>query len=207
MSWTCSSRQGRISNWFVTHATLHDVTSATEDLGWILLSYRLPPEPSRHRVAVWRELRKVGAIPLQQATWVLPAKREYVEAVDRAVALVERGGGDALVLDVTGRGEPARARLEELYTDAREAEWLEFLSECAKFEAEIAKEIRIGKFTPAELDEEEQSLSRLRIWFRELRGRDLFIAPSQEPAERGLKACVEALEDFAERVYEEGEKT
>jgi len=174
---------------------------------WILLTYRVPPEPTRHRVAVWRELRKVGAIPLQQATWVLPARREFLDAMARAVALVERGGGEALVLDVTGRDEATTARLEQMFTEAREAEWAEFLSECGKFEVEMEKEIRTAKFTPAELDEEEQNLDRLRRWFRELRARDLFVAPSQDQAERRLKECIEVLEDFAERVYQEGGQT
>ncbi|HYT81186.1 MAG TPA: Chromate resistance protein ChrB [Actinomycetota bacterium] len=74
-----------------------------------------------------------------------------------------------------------------MFTDAREGEWTEFLTECVKFDAEIKEEIRIGKFTTAELDEEEQNLDRLRRWFRELRGRDVFVAPSQETAERRLK--------------------
>jgi hypothetical protein len=94
-----------------------------------------------------------------------------------------------------------------MFTEAREAEWAEFLSECGKFEAEIEKEIRTAKFTAAELDEEEQNVDRLRRWFRELRARDLFVAPSQEQAERRLKACIEVLEDFAERVYQQGGQT
>ncbi len=192
----------------VTPATLLPVTSDTQSgADWILMTYRVPPEPSRHRVAVWRELRKVGAIPLQQATWILPNRREFADAVARAVALVERGGGEALVLDVTGTDVATTARLEQMFTEAREAEWTEFLSECGKFEAEIEKEIRTAKFTAAELDEEEQNLDRLRRWFRELRARDLFVAPSQEQAERRLKACIEVLEDFAERVYQEGGQT
>jgi len=153
---------------------------------------------------VWRELRKVGAIALQQATWVLPARREFVEGVTRAVALVERGGGEALVLAVAGRDEPTTGRREAMFTEAREGEWTEFLSECGKFQAEIEKEVRTGKFTTAELDEEEQNLDRLRRWFRELRGRDVFVAPSQETAERRLKECTEQLEDFSDRVYEHG---
>ena len=156
---------------------------------------------------MWRELRKVGAVALQQATWVLPAKPEFIEALKRAVALVERGGGDAIVLDVIGTDDATEAHLEELFTQAREGEWAEFLSECGKFDVEIQKEIRVGKFTAAELDEEEQSLDRLKRWFRDLRARDLFVAPSQEVAERRLKECVETLEDFAERVYQEGEQT
>jgi hypothetical protein len=181
------------------------VTDDTHDgTGWVLLTYRVPPEPSRHRVAVWRELRKVGAIPLQQATWVLPAKRDFMDALARAVALVERGGGEALVFDVSGRDELTMGRLEAMFTEAREGEWAEFLSECGKFQAEIEKEVQTGKFTTAELDEEEQNLDRLRRWFRELRGRDVFVAPSQETAERRLKECAELLEDFSDRVYEHG---
>ena len=30
-----------------------------------MLVVRVPAEPSRHRVAVWRELRRLGAVPIQ----------------------------------------------------------------------------------------------------------------------------------------------
>jgi len=173
-------------------------------MDWVVLAYRLPTEPSRHRVAVWRELRRVGAVSLQQATWAVPARREFIEAVDRAVDLIQRGDGDVIVFDAAPRDETASARLEAMYTDDRESEWTEFIAECGKFEREIAKEIRIKKFTTAELDEEEQNLERLRRWFRELRMRDVFGAPSRDEAERRLKDCTESLEDYAERVFEHG---
>jgi DNA-binding transcriptional regulator PaaX len=168
---------------------------------WVLLTYRLPAEPSRHRVAVWRELRRAGAVSLQQATWAVPARREFVDAVDRAVALIERADGEVLVFDAEARAHATTTRLEMLFTDEREQEWTEFLAECDKFDAEIDKEIRIEKFTAAELDEEEQNFERLRRWFRDIRGRDLFRAPSRDDAERRLKECNERLEDYAERVY------
>ncbi len=173
-------------------------------MDWIILTYRLPAEPSRHRVAVWRELRRAGAVSLQQATWALPARRDFLEAASRAAQLVEQAGGDALVFDADPRGEDVAARLEDLFTADRAEEWTEFAAECGKFDAEIAKEIRTKKFTAAELDEEEQNLERLRRWFRDLKRRDVFVAPSQEAAERRLKECEVLLEGFAERVYEYG---
>ena len=42
-------------------------------------------EPSRHRVAVWRELRRAGAVPLGQGCWAVPE----VPAVANKVARVE----------------------------------------------------------------------------------------------------------------------
>jgi hypothetical protein len=169
---------------------------------WILLAYRLPTEPSRHRVAVWRELRRVGAVSLQQATWAVPARRGFADAITKAVELIERADGEVLVFDAAPQGDAMAARLEAQFSAERDQEWQEFLTECAKFDAEIAKEIRIEKFTAAELDEEEQNLERLRRWFRELKTRDLFGSASQPEAERRLKECVEHLEDYAERVYE-----
>ena len=88
------------------------------------------------------------------------------------------------------------ARLEALFTAEREEEWNEFLAECTKFDREIAKEIRIKKFTAAELDEEEQNLERLARWFRELRTRDLFGSLLQ----RGGRAPTQRLHRAARRI-------
>ncbi len=51
----------------------------------------------------------------------------------------------------------------------------------------LAGEVAKGKLTRAELDEEEQSLDRLRRWYRTIRARDLFGAPSA-PGTRGRPA-------------------
>ncbi|MDP9341386.1 MAG: chromate resistance protein ChrB [Actinomycetota bacterium] len=171
---------------------------------WLIISYRLPAEPSRHRVAVWRELRRLGAVPLQQATWAVPSRPVFAEGVQHAVALVERAEGEVVLLRGAPFDDTHAARLERLFTEAREAEWIEFLSDCDKLDREITGEIGKEKFTPAELDEEEQSLERLRRWYREIRAKDVFQAPSAELAERRLKACAETLEEFADRVYEAG---
>jgi len=49
-------------------------------------------------------------------------------------------------------------------------------------------------------------MERLRRWYRAIRARDLFGAPSAPLAERRLKECAEALDRFAEQVYEAREK-
>jgi hypothetical protein len=167
----------------------------------MVLAVRLPAEPSRHRVAVWRELRRAGALSLGQSVWALPDTPAFREGVDRAVKLVQRGNGEVVRLDATGHEQSDATQLEAMFTAAREAEWQEFLAECDKYEAELEQETTKGKFTLPELDEEEQSLERLRRWYRDLKVRDLFAAPSSGDAERRLKRCGELLEAYAERVY------
>ncbi len=165
------------------------------------MTYRLNGEGSGQRVGIWRELRRRGAVSLQTATWAMPTGDRFDEGLDKATSLVGRSGGSILVADVDP-ASPAIAELEALYNAERDAEWAEFVSECVKALAELAREVAKEKFTLAELDEEEHNVDRLRRWYRELRAKDLFGAPGSATAEVKLKEAVEALEDFAERVYE-----
>jgi hypothetical protein len=171
-------------------------------VSWRVIIYRLAAEPSRHRVAIWRELRRLGAVPLQQGTWALPQGDERFDAgFDQVTAAIQAAGGHPVVLSVADQ-DAAEAQLEGLFTGQREAEWAEFVADCGKYEAELDGEVAKGKLTLAELDEEEQSLDRLRRWYRTIRARDLFGAPGAPLAERRLKECAEALERFAEQVYQ-----
>jgi hypothetical protein len=42
-------------------------------MDWLLLVYKIPREPTAGRVYVWRKLKQLGAIAVQDAVWVLPA--------------------------------------------------------------------------------------------------------------------------------------
>ena len=170
-------------------------------MSWRVITYRLPAEPSRHRVAVWRELRRLGAVALQQGTWAVPDGEPFDTRFAQVVATIRAAGGEPIVLAVAD-DETSAAQLEAAFTEQREAEWAEFLADCGKYDNELAGEIAKGKLTLAELDEEEQSLDRLRRWYRTIRVRDVFGAPSASLAERRLKECGEALEAFAEQVYQ-----
>jgi hypothetical protein len=166
----------------------------------VVLSYRLPGESSRARVAVWRELRRRGFVSLGAGGWAAPATPVFTDGLDRVVELIGGGGGEALLLDADARNEVTATRLTELFTAAREDEWSEFLSECDKYVGEVHRQAEIGKFTLAELDEVEQGLERLRRWHRRLTLRDVFVAPSAAAASHALKDCGRVLGDYAEQV-------
>ena len=40
---------------------------------WVLLVYRIPREPTSSRATIWRKLKRLGALLLHDAVWVLPA--------------------------------------------------------------------------------------------------------------------------------------
>jgi hypothetical protein len=44
-----------------------------QDTSWVLLVYKIPREPTASRATVWRKLKRLGALLLHDAVWVLPA--------------------------------------------------------------------------------------------------------------------------------------
>lgn len=62
---------------------------------WLLLSYKVPREPSANRVYVWRKLKKLGAISLQDAVWVLPSFSRTIEQLRWLTTEIEQLDGEA----------------------------------------------------------------------------------------------------------------
>ncbi|RMI33448.1 Chromate resistance protein ChrB [Nocardia stercoris] len=175
---------------------------SSEVVRWLVLVVRVPAEPSRHRVAVWRELRRVGALQIGQGVWAVPDVPVFADGIARVLELVRRGDGEVLTLDAAGRAETDAARLEALFTAERTDEWAEFLNDCAGFDAEIDKEIGKRKFTMAELEEEEHSLERLRRWHRDIKARDVFGASAASEAADRLEHCAARLAEYTDLVFQ-----
>ena len=170
-------------------------------MDWLVLIVRLTGEASRTRVGVWRELRRIGAAPVASGVWTVPDTPFFSEAVPRVVELAGRGTGSVLVLPTPGSGDPGVEGLRSAFKELRLDEWKEFTGDCGAFGGEIAKETRNGKFTLAELEEEEQSLDRLRRWFRDLKSRDVLELPEAQAAEERLRKCSAVFDEYAEKVY------
>lgn len=77
----------------------NDVTVVTssggKDQTWLLLAYKVPREPTAKRVYVWRKLKKLGAVSLQDALWVLPMTPPTLEHFRWLAAEIVEMGGEA----------------------------------------------------------------------------------------------------------------
>ena len=62
---------------------------------WLLLHYKLPNKPSALRVYIWRKLKRLGAILLHEAVWVLPDLPRTAEQVQWLAAEIQEMGGNA----------------------------------------------------------------------------------------------------------------
>jgi hypothetical protein len=64
---------------------------------WLLLVYKVPPEPTARRVYVWRKLKRLGAILLHDAVWVLPPTPYTREQLQWLSAEIVEMTGEALL--------------------------------------------------------------------------------------------------------------
>jgi hypothetical protein len=137
-----------------------------------------------------------------QGAWTAPNVPVCRAGAEKARELARAGNGE-LVLLTTDAADADAAVLRKVFDAARADEWAEFTADCGKFKDEIAKEIKKRKVTLAELEEEEQSLERLRRWYRANRARAVFASSQAEEAEQELGRCAGVLEEFSDLVYRE----
>src|SRR3954454_4175552 len=78
-------------------------------LSWILFSSRLPREPTRLRLAIWRRLKRLGAILVHDAVWMLPADAKTREAFEWLAEEIDEQGGTAWIWEAAGLS-PAQDR-------------------------------------------------------------------------------------------------
>jgi hypothetical protein len=104
---------------------------------WLLLLYKVSAEPSARRVYVWRKLKRLGAILLHDAVWVLPASARTLEQFQWLAAEIRELDGEAIVwesrLTLPGQDET----LVQQFFHQVEAPYLEILTEIDREGADL----------------------------------------------------------------------
>ncbi len=170
-------------------------------LRWLLLIYRVKAESSARRTYVWRQLRQLGAVYLQQAVAVVPDRPELRVRLDQVGQKIRAFGGEASLLETASPTEGWEAELIARFNAARDAEYEEVIDSVERFEDEIRRESRKKRFRFAELEESETDWEKLQQWFGRLNLRDFFGASGRAPAEQALLRGRVLLDDFTREVY------
>jgi hypothetical protein len=172
--------------------------------GWLLLIYRVPPEPTRLRSTVWRRIKSLGAIYLQNSVAALPASPANERSLRKLRREIVDMSGTAILLAAGALAGEAEVR--GAFVTARNEEYAEIIDKCEDFLRQVQKEYDENHFTYAELEENEEDLVKLKNWFAKIVDRDVFLADRRPATERALETCEQSLEAYAARVYaEEGE--
>ena len=171
-------------------------------MGWRLLIYRVPTEPASKRVGVWRDMKRLGALYLQQCVCIFPDLPGLRDAVDQVAARIPGLGGETFVLDIPRLQPSDETRIVDAFRAQRAREYAEIIEECeTKFVKEVEFEHFRQNYTFEEAEEIDQDLDKIRRWFDRVRDRDWFQAERRDEVEAWLARCQNLLTEFEEEVY------
>ena len=173
-----------------------------DQIEWILMIYKVPPEPAAKRIALWRRLKGMGAVYLQNGVCLLPQTAGHMRQLKMLENDAAEMGGETVLLLTTSLDKPQEDKVIARFKADRDDQYREFLGKCEAFEAEIAKEIAKQKYTFAELEEEDNDLKKLQSWLEKIRGLDFYQASLSGSAAKRLKHCEALLADYAQRVFD-----
>jgi hypothetical protein len=169
---------------------------------WLLLIYKVPPEPAKGRVSVWRRLKAMGAVYLQNGVCLLPKTDDHLRRLKMLENDIIELTGEAVLLETAALGRSQEEKVLNRFKADRDEEYREFLDKCADFESEIAKETTASHFTYAELEENDVDLKKLQSWLEKIKKLDFYTAPLRNDAEERLRHCGSLLEAYAQRVFD-----
>ena len=156
---------------------------------WLILIYNLPREPSRHRVAVWRKLKSLGALYLQDGVAALPEDAVTREQLEWLQLRVREAGGRATLWEALPNTVAENRDLVEAFRAAREEGYREVI--------EGAKRIRRKATLGAERASLLEEVAKIEREFRAERRRDYFRSPLRTEAARALRAARRLLVEAA----------
>src|SRR5256712_4554563 len=135
---------------------------------WLLLLFSLPTNRNTERVAVWRRLKKMGAVQIKTSTYLLPDEPAQYEQFQWLGQQVRDYGGDSTLVRAQEIEGLTREKVISLFNAARDKEYADlrkalqgFVLRRRKSDAEFAA----------------TRLERLTKQFRELRQIDFFDSP------------------------------
>lgn len=168
---------------------------------WLLLIYKVPQDPTRFRTYLWRQMRMLGALSLQQMVCLLPRTPDLESEFMRLAYKIEEFGGEANLLEITSPNREWEDRIIAGFNATVDEEYAEIAENEERFQDEIRRESRKKKFTFAELEDMEADREKISREMAKVQARDFFGAPGRLIAETQMAESRNLFEEFSRKVY------
>ncbi|MFN6470511.1 MAG: chromate resistance protein ChrB domain-containing protein [Nostoc sp. SerVER01] len=158
-------------------------------MSWIVFSYSLPSKSSSSpRVALWRRLRRIGAISLKGGINVLPARDECIEAFQWLAQEVQQAKGEALIMQVERFEGLANEEIVDLFCQARNEEYQEIEAQAIELEKALDADTK-----PQDRSSMLETLEKLRKQHTEIARVDFFDCPNGQRVTSHLNRIAQTL--------------
>ena len=158
---------------------------------WTLLVYKIPTQPTRLRLHIWRKLQAMGALHVQNAAWLLPSRPNLDENMQYIAAQIEERGGSCYLFTASA-----------LLPGSAESLVAEFRAQAdGEFNATLARLDQVstmldGAVSPNALARAEGELKRERVAYLRARRLAFFGSSKEAEVETRLDALKRSLDDL-----------
>ncbi len=159
---------------------------------WLLLIHSIPPKPDYFRVKIGRRLQRVGALPIKNSVYVLPARDATVEDFEWIVREIVEGGGEASVCEASFVDGLSNAEIERMFVGARDADYGAIAEEVAQLSASLPKARRLDADRRAQVAAD---LARLKRRLGEVAAIDFFESRGRARLESAIAQIEVGLRD------------
>ena len=184
------------------------MASPPKQVNFLLIVYGMPAKPTAGRVAVWRQLKKIGAIYLHQSVCVFIDNAKIRRELQPIQARIREAGGEYHLLPLRRPQPDEYDKLVAQFVEQTSRHYLEIVENCeVNFVKEIEFETFRKNFTYEEAEEIRVEFDKISKWLDQVKQRDWFSAPHREEAESWVKRAEHLLEQFEAKVYEVQERS
>lgn len=107
---------------------------------WVILIYKLPSEPSKLRIYVWRKFKRLNAQYLQDSVVILPRTNRTVEHLRWISEEIKELGGTSLLWEATALGFKEDQTVKQMFVDSTKTLFSELLQQIKSFEGADKKD-------------------------------------------------------------------
>ncbi|MFD0675527.1 MULTISPECIES: Chromate resistance protein ChrB [unclassified Paenibacillus] len=162
---------------------------------WIIFIYKVPPQPTKYRAYLWRELKKFGSIYLQDGVCLLPDSDDvhlFIGALAEKVR--EFGGQESTFLSNTFSTEKDQEMIEQ-FNSARTEEYNELIPGIKRLQGYFEEE-EAWEFDDEQLQRVREEFQKTIRQFQIIEARDYFEAEAGRKVRLLLDQCRKQLLRF-----------
>jgi hypothetical protein len=166
---------------------------------WIVVLYDVPDNPSRLKVRMWREFKRMGGLYPQLSVCLVPDNGEGRRGVENVEKLLTNNNNKNTFTVLTAKGLKSRdqGRILNMFRIDRDKRYEEILEECQEFIDEVNLNIKNKKTSQEEAEEMEEVLDGLYRWLDRVKSIDwMENSLASARVERLLRKCRSTMDKF-----------
>lgn len=168
---------------------------------FLTFTYKVPSEPSKNRVYIWRSIKELGAVYLQQGVAVLPYDESLCNTLQKLREQVNSFGGKSTVSQLNFLNEEDEKEIIFEFKKQSDEEYTELEENCERLIYELDRETEKGKFEFSELQESEEEVKKFERWFDKINKRNYFNSGNEEKAKEMIEKSKARLQQYSREVY------